>query len=160
MERLEILLKRAARRRRQELAQFLESVSLFLDAGFDLSYAWPEAFRSLGARLDPWLAGLLEVPHGETPSATLRRLARNYPEPSHRIWFLVLQELYESGAPLREAMRASAQALRAEHARDLEAHCRTLPTRANVILLLFFLPPTLALLFLPLLSEMTRAFSH
>ena len=91
-------------------------------------------------------------------TAFLARLAADYPDADHRIWFLALAELYETGAGLREAVEAVSKTLRGEHGRDLEAHCRELPTRVNILLLLFFFPAVAALLFVPLLAEIVGVF--
>ncbi len=158
MESLFLLLSRERRRQRQELGHFLDAVSLYLEAGFDLGYAWPEVHRVLAGQLSPQVRDTLAVARGGAISPVLARLGETYPDRQHRLWFQVLRELYERGAGLRDGVEAAARALREEQERDLEAHCLRLPTRANVVLLLFFLPPTLLLLFAPLIGEIGRAF--
>lgn len=153
MERLDVLLKKTARRRRQRLAHFFEVLSLYLEAGLDLAYAWPRAWEALEGNDD-----FLRMREGESVSAALERLAATYPEPGHALWFSVVGELYGRGAGLRDGVQAAARALRAEQNRALDAHCRKLPMRANVILMIFFLPPTLVLLFAPLLSALLKGF--
>ncbi len=158
MEGLLILLNREHRRRRHQLSHFFDALSLYLEAGFDMGYAWPEVYRALSPHLCPSLQRALPLSEGQSVSSLLEALGRDYPQVDHRLWFQVLRELYERGAGMREAVEAVARTLREEHERDLESHCQRLPTRANVVLLLFFLPPTLLLLFAPLLTEILRAF--
>jgi hypothetical protein len=146
---------------RHQLLQFLDALSLYLQAGYDLAYGWPETHRALEAELCPALAKELRAAggvDGEGILALLSRLALSYPEAGHRLWFSVLKELYASGAGLGDAVRAMANSLRQEHYRDLDAHCRNLPTKINVLVLLFFLPPALLLLFTPLILEILRSF--
>ena len=151
-------LVRGRRKRRRDLIQFMEALSVFLFCGFDLSFSWPETLKTFGAESDSDLAQWLTPgPAGITHD--LNRLGRTYPEVSHRLWFSVLSELYQSGAGISEAVVAIAQNLRREQERELDVHGRTLPTRINVILILCFLPPTLASLFIPLLLELQRNFS-
>ena len=164
MENLYLLLipkRKKARLWRHQLMQFLDALSLYLQAGYDLAYGWPETHRALKAELCPGLGKELEFSRGgeeEGILALLSRLAMHYPDPGHRLWFSVLKELYSSGAGLGEAVRAMASHLRHEHYRDLDAHCRNLPIKINVLVLLFFLPPSLLLLFTPLLLEILSAF--
>ena len=142
---------RAKRRRRNGLIAVLDAVALYLSAGYDLAYAWPGAVEACRADLP------IPGEHGMT--AVLTELARGYPEPEHRVWFTVLSDLYASGASLTAAVEAMADTLRKEQALDLETHCRILPTKANVVLLVFFLPPAFLLLFAPLILEILQAFS-
>jgi hypothetical protein len=160
MEGIHLFLVRRERRLRHDLIYFLEALSLHLQCGFELSYSWPETLAAVAMELEPRLQAALHG-DGEKPMGDkLRDLAANYPVPSHRMWFSVLAELYSSGAPLVEAVQAISQALRREQSRDLETHCRNLPTKANVCLLLFFLPPTLLLLFVPLVLELSGALAQ
>ncbi len=152
MEIKQLLLTRIRRRDRRELIFFLDSLSLFLLGGFELGYAWEETLQ-LGEG-----GAFLKRKDGESTAELLERMAENYPNPDHRLWFRVLGELYKSGAPLAEAIPAMANAIRQEGQRELDDHCRTLPMRLNVGLILFFLPPVLLLLFAPLLQEILGAF--
>jgi hypothetical protein len=136
---------------RRDLITFFDGLSLYLRAGYDLSYSWPEVLRQTeGGRwkIHRWLGG-----EGLPPrfGVRLEHLSAHYPVERHRVWFAVLKELYEQGAPLTDAVHAMAASLRAEQSRDWESFTRTLPTKANLVLLVCFLPPTLVLLFLPLL---------
>lgn len=153
---LDFLLSKPARRRRKELAHFFESLGLYLEAGLDIGYAWPQTLAALRDELGA-VASLLALPDGESITALLGRLGREYPQTEHALWFSVLAELYERGAGLREGVQAAARTLREEHQRALEAHCQRLPMRTNVLMLLFFLPPTLLLLFAPLLYELSSS---
>lgn len=164
MENFGFLLNRKvkkARLWRHQLLQFLDALSLYLQAGYDLAYGWTETHRALETELCSGLEKELRTGGGlagEGILALLSRLARSYPEPGHRLWFSVLKELYTSGAGLSDAVRAMANTLRQEHYRDLDAHCRNLPTKINVLVLLFFLPPALLLLFTPLILEILSSF--
>lgn len=143
MAHLPLRLKRRRRRDLSELLVRLDLLSLYLGAGFDLSYAWGEA---TGSAPGP-VAGELD------------RLARTYPNPVHRVWFASLRDLYGQGAPVQPLVAAFADYLRKERARDMEVFARELPTRANLLLLLFFLPAAFLLLFAPLLLQLGQAFS-
>lgn len=146
---------------RHQLLQFLDALSLYLQAGYDLAYGWAETHRALETELCPGLGTELRAGggiDGEGILALLSRLGLSYPEPGHRLWFSVIRELYSSGAGLSDAVRAMANTLRQEHYRDLDAHCRNLPTKINILVLLFFLPPALLLLFTPLILEILSSF--
>lgn len=148
-----LLLERRARRR--DLIRFLEALALFLQCGFDLSYSWPTAIGGAESVPEP-----LRDTAGEGMAAHLTRLSETYPDPEHRLWFSVLRQLYEQGAGLTDAVLAIGSTLREEQNRDWERHCRTLPTKINVLLILFFLPPTLVLLFVPLLAEVMKSLAE
>lgn len=158
MESVSFLLKNRSRRERKELIQFTDALSLHLQAGFDLAYSWPKTLEGLAhdlsaatrERLAPKEAGMSEL---------LGKLAQSYPAPRHRVWFAAICDLYSSGAALNQAVSAMADSLRKEQEIDLEAHCRILPTKINILLLLFFLPPAFLLLFAPLMLEILGAFA-
>jgi hypothetical protein len=141
---------RAKRRRRNGLVAVLDAVGLYLTAGYDLGYAWPGAVEAARSSLP--------VPADRGMAAVLAELAAGYPDLEHRVWFAVLSDLYTSGASLGAAVEAMSATLRKEQALDLEAHCRLLPTKDNVVLLIFFLPPAFLLLFSPLILEILAAF--
>jgi hypothetical protein len=144
---------------RHGLVQFFEALFLNLSSGYELSYAWKETLLALSKDLPQGLSKALSATEEDQSMALiLRHLSENYAVLTHRIWFQTLRELYESGAGLSEAVRGIALTLRKEHERDLENHIRNLPTKLNVCMILFFFPPTLALLFFPLLLEILRAF--
>lgn len=157
MANLEILLKRKERRWRRELILFVEALSLHLSAGLDLGFSWPETLASLACEISPELRAWLD-PEEESVGRLLNRLAGDYPFSEHRLWFAALRDLHGSGAALGQAVSAMAAFLRREQEAALETHARELPTKINVLLLLFFLPPTFLLLFLPLVWEILHAF--
>lgn len=152
----ECLLLTLARRRRQSLILFLHALGVMLEAGYDLAYAWPETYHQLREASGDRHA--LELRKGESLPVLLQRLADSYPDRSHRLWFALLGELYRSGTSLSPAITAIGQALEEEQERDWQAHTRSLPVKASLVLALFFLIPALALVFLPLLTELGRAF--
>lgn len=137
---------------RLELWRFLGAVSLLLECGYDLSFAWDEAFHRLRGDLSPELRRALG---GSRPLARRLRRAR-FPLASERAWLCVLAELHASGAPVRRTLSAWREALLRAHERELAAFSRTLPLRMNLILLLFFLPPALLALMAPLLFALFR----
>lgn len=157
MESLRLSL-RARRKLRHDLVHFLDAVALYLQAGYDLGYAWPEALAALGPALDETSRRALAPAGGEAVGSCLARLGGTYPDPAHRLWFGVVAELHAEGAPVLDAVRAASGALRREHELDLDAHCRTLPTKANLVLVAFYFPAAAALLILPLLLEILQAF--
>ena len=152
MENILILLSRRRERAfRRDLIAFFEALSLYLRAGYDLSFSWPEILDQTRGLAGEFVSCLRGKEGADGIGPLLSRLTESYPVESHRVWFAVLRELYEQGAPLTEAVQAIGASLREEQSRDWEAFARTLPTKANLILLVAFLPPTLILLFLPLL---------
>ncbi len=148
-----MLLLRERRRWRRDLIHFFEGVSLHIHSGYDLAYSWSEVLKGLSEVLNPTFTELLCLRDEEGITGLLGRLANGYPEPSHRMWFGMLKQLYGQGAPMGEAVLAAGKTLRGEQERDLEAHCRRLSGRLNLRILFFFLPPTFLLLFCPLLRE-------
>ncbi len=158
MERFRFLKTKEKREARHGLVQFFEALFMNLSSGFELSYAWRETLSILSKELPPFLSKELELVESESFSVLLDKLGSSYSSVEHRIWFQTISELYQSGAGLTEAVRGVALTLRKEHERDLENHIRALPTKLNVCMLLFFLPPTLAVLFFPLLLEILKAF--
>jgi hypothetical protein len=156
--------KRKERVSRQGLICFLESLALYLKAGFALSYSWEQSISSAqGGILSEVVKTLMpkvgEDSANESLGKALKRLNLEGDSAMCRVWFGVLAELYESGADLTPAVEAFSGVLRRELQRDLEAHCRTLPMKANIILLLFFFPPTIICLFVPLLVEILAQFN-
>ena len=155
--------KWSERRYRQGLIHFFEALSLHVKAGFALSYSWPETIASLEESICERLRGDLasktkEAELEDTVGEILKILSRSCWIASYQIWFGVVSELYESGAPLSQAVEAIATTLRREQERDLEAHCRSLPMKVNVTLMIFFLPPTFLFLFGPLVLEILSQF--
>ena len=149
---LPVFLKvRKRRRHRDQLIAFLESLCLFLWSGFDLSFAWAEAYKDVTELLDPELAGWLLPRPQETTSDRLQRCSRDFPYPGERVWFRALYQLYSQGAPLSEAFHSMAAQVREEKQRDQEAFLKALPLKVNLLLLLWLVPPLFACLFWPLI---------
>lgn len=154
---LKLPLQWKIRQWRQGLLHFFEAVTLYLEAGYDLAYAWPEALLAIGDELPPSLRHALEPAKEEGLSATLTRLNLTFDIIEQRLWFGVLAELYSRGASLVDGVQCLAGQLRREQERALEEHLRDLPSRASILLILFFLPPTFLLLFSPLLHQLLRS---
>jgi hypothetical protein len=151
------------RRNRQALIQFFDALSLYLRAGFALSYSWPETLQALGPVLPDLLRAelgshSLEAETTESVGDVLNRLKLNCRFAPHRLWFGVLAELYSSGTSLVQPVQAIAGTLRKEQHAELENHLRVLPVKVNVVLMVFFLPPTFLWLFGPLLMEILAQF--
>jgi hypothetical protein len=149
-----LLERRVERRRRSRLLSFTQGLSLYLQVGYDLHYSWQKMMEVRGLEMEDCLR--LDVSEGI--ATRLGILSEEYPAEEHRLWFSVLSDLYRAGGGLAPAVLAISTHLRREQERDLEAHCQTLPTRMNVVLILFFLPPTLLLLFYPLVAEILTLF--
>lgn len=159
MENFKFLLKAQNQRVvRAGLIRFLEGISLHVLCGYELNYSWKETLASLRGVLPVELVEFLEIRSSENLSQTLLRLGSGGAIPQYQIWFQVLSELYQSGGPLRDATQGLVMVLRKEQEREFETHVRNLPTKLNICLILFFLPPTFLLLFFPLLLEFLRAF--
>ena len=159
MEYLEVLLNTKRKRRvRHGLLQFFETVGLYLHAGYDLGYAWPESLEALKGAMPQGLREELSKKSGESMHETLVRLARGFNVREFRVWFSVIQELYESGAGLSACASSIAGTLRSDHLREWEEHLQKLPSKVNILVLLFFLPPTFLLLFYPLLLDILTSF--
>lgn len=159
MASLRILLKQKKERCfRHGVIVFFESLSMHLVAGLEMAYAWEQALSSLHATIPQELQQLLQKKGGEGMGEVFQRLSLQYPTVQHRLWFSVLNELYQSGAGMVEIVRSLAHTLRDEQSRDLETHLRNLPVKMNVVLILFFFPPTILLIFAPLLLELTHLF--
>lgn len=132
----------------RSLLRFLECVSLFILAGYDLSFAWHEATATLSPQIQT------PVGKGEGFGERLLDLSRHYPLVARRVWFRALHDLYTQGAPLSEALDGVTRALRLDQEVALEAFTRDLPLRVNVLLIVWLIPPTLWLLFWPLLGAL------
>lgn len=162
MERLKVLLKskmKHKRRVRHSLMQFFETTGLYLQAGYDLGYAWPESLKAIGEQMPPGLKEELALRPEEPINQVLTRLSNEFKIESLRIWFSVINELYQNGAGLSQCVASIASTLRSEHSRDLENHLQRLPSKTNILVILFFLPPTFLLLFYPLLLEIISSFA-
>lgn len=146
--------KKVERKQREELILFLDALSLFLLVGYDLSYSWNASFHVVGAMLSPSMKQQLgfDEENEQDASITSRLLALSdtFSICHYRFWFRTIRELYVTGASLSGPLAAISDALRKDRERDLEHHFRNLPSRLNIIMLVFFLPPTFLLLFIPL----------
>ncbi len=131
-----VLLKRRYRKKRQALRIELERMLLYLDVGYDLSYAW-ESVRQ------------------KPLSQDLNHLIEHPIHFSYLNWFIFLIDIYQTGAPVRPSLLALCEQLKRDEAIELEQHLETLPSRLNLVLLLFFLPATFLILFAPLLFALT-----
>jgi hypothetical protein len=131
------------------LLEIVESAELFLLCGFDFSYAWREARRSIEMDLFTPAPG---KPFGEF----LDSLAKHPELRFSSAWWSALCSLYETGGPIAETLGALSRHLREERARDIDRFVRLLPLRLHLRLLLFFVPSALFLLFLPMLSGLAQ----
>lgn len=120
-------------RRRARLAM-LRTVTARVEVGLDLAYAWPEA--------DP------------TGHFADRLRAEDKSDPIDALWLPVLAELYEAGAPMRDALSGWQTSLAEAQTADVERFCRERPERVSVVLLLFYLPAAFLILFPPLLASL------
>lgn len=133
---------------------FVHALALHLQAGFDLATSWRNSLSLLEPVLSRDELHRLSFPPDLGLSARLRKLASDWPNPNHRMWFALISDLSNSGASLVPAVNAFAQTLRQEAKLRQEAQARALPSRINILVLVFFLPPAMLLLFAPLLSEL------
>lgn len=155
MERLQILLKQRDHQVTRDLAFFIEALSLYSKVGYDLAYCWPLALNSMQSLMVPALHDQLKVQQGSL-AMTLEELVKMHPVERHRMWFSVIGQIYASGAGIGQVLEAFSSALRQELDREIDEHCRALPTKINVISLLVFFPAAAVLLFVPLLLEVLR----
>ena len=144
--------KQKLRRETRDWLLFLNGLILYQQAGVDLGHAWGEVVDQVGGEL--W-GGVerFKIEKGAGFGKGLKALAGTMAQPSHRLWLVSIADLYESGAGLVDGLSAFMNGLMAEERRDLENHCRVLPSKANIVLLLFFFPATMAIIFLPLLCQ-------
>lgn len=139
---------------RNELVRYLEWVLLYLSAGYELGFAWEQTRLQVPLELIPELLPFLESAEsqsGHSISKRLRWFSEHLPYDEMRMWFGAIEKLYQSGAGLSGPLRAAIRTLRNSEAQDLEQHLRALPGKVNVLMLIFFIPPTLVLMLLPLL---------
>lgn len=155
--------RRMQRVNRTGLIHFFDALSLYLQAGFALSYAWKEVLSSLEGALPTELRAALSFRMSESEgleaiTQVLFRLQNESAVVPHCVWFSVLADLHSSGGGLTRGVESISKFLRNEQQRDLESHCRSLPTKVNIALLLFFLPPTFLWVFAPLVFEISKQF--
>lgn len=147
---------RAVRAVRRELIHFADSLALFLACGFDLSHGWKETLKASEVKDLLHLKPHLILDDAGSFSQHLTHLATQFPYPDFRQWFAILEQSYRTGSPVIPIVKAFTDSMRREQAREFEEHCRNLPTRTNILLLLFFLPPALLLVFAPLVLGFGR----
>jgi hypothetical protein len=137
---------------KKELLLFFDILALYVSVGYDLSYAWNEAIKS---------SELFQRPDShQSMNTVLQNLESSFGLKSYRYTFGVLRHLYHRGASLTPAVQAFSRTLRRDLERDFEAHLRTAPTRANLCLLFFFLPPALVWILFPFLEHLRQVLSQ
>lgn len=138
------------------MLMFVQALALHLQAGFDLVTSWRQSLELLDGLLTKEERLALFLGAEESLSSRLRALGEG--KDAHlAVWFGLLAELHSTGASLVPAVTAFAQALRGRERLQAEACARELPGRINLLVLLFFLPPALVLLFAPLLTELVAS---
>lgn len=142
---------------RRELILFLDLLELYISVGYDLAFAWQETLNHLkgSAHLNLNQTGTKSW-EGQGLLHHLKYLEQEFPIVRYRFAFTGLVQLYSRGGALTPFIQSFSRFLRQELERDLSAYIRDCPTRANVLMILFFLPPALALLLFPLI----QAFQH
>ena len=146
------------RRVRRELIQFLEALWLYVQGGYELAFGWSKVLESGAAEVSETLRHELTQKE-EVASFTdlLGVLGSRFSLKEYRIWFQVLRELYTGGAGLSQFLEAMINSLREAERLEIELHCRRLPSRISIATLLFFLPPAMMLLFVPLTLELIHS---
>jgi hypothetical protein len=140
---------------RRHLLHFFELLGVYLQVGYELSYAWNQVLIVTGRAGEIFVLEELQFDSDTQPfSSFLEKLSQNFSQRSYRVFFEVLGQLYTEGAPLVPAMQSLSQFLRRELERDLEQHLRQAPSQANILLLLFFLPAAFLLLFFPFILHL------
>lgn len=76
--------------------------------------------------------------------------------PDIRAWLGVLQELWQSGAPVRETLAAFAGYLETGLTLELERHLEGIPQKAQILLLVFFAPGAFFILLFPWISALSQ----
>ena len=157
MDAKPVLLSPLRRRRwRRDLITFFDALAVCVSAGYDLAYAWPQTLDSLGEELGRDFLQYLIAPPEKAFSVFLKNLSEHYPDVEHRLWLGVVGELYQRGSAMAGVLTTLAGALKQEQERDWQAHLKALPLKISLVLALFFLPATLALVFYPLVTRFTQ----
>jgi hypothetical protein len=133
---------------KKQLLLFFDVLALYVSVGYDLFYAWNEAVDSSELFVRP-------EAH-QSMNTVLEELENSFPLKNYRFTFGVLRQLYSRGATLTPAIHAFSKTLRRDLEREFEAHLRTAPLRANLCLLLFFLPPALGFIAFPFLQHLRQ----
>ncbi len=142
---------------RQCLIQFLQILLLYLQAGYELKLAWLRALSELSDKKRKSLFSL-QLPEFGTLYEHLDFLAQRQGH-DEKHWWRVLYELYGKGAPLVPALKNFVDTLVVQDQADWIRRERQLPLKMNVILIVFFLPPTLLLFIVPLVLALRQAAS-
>lgn len=124
---------------KKDLLFFLELTKLYLSVGFDLSTAWELSQPSN------------QNEGNQTVFEELFRMEMSCCFKKYRIFFGILRQLYQQGGALIPALDTFCRIIRKDLEKDLEAQLRRLPTEANLLLIVFFIPPALFLLLMPFL---------
>lgn len=138
----QFLTRKKERQLKKELLFFLEVTNLYLSLGYDLSYAWNLALK----KKQPGAV--------QTVSEELLEKETQFSLKKYRVFFGVLRQLYQRGAALIPVIDTFSRVVRKDLEKDLEAHLRKVPVEANVLLLVFFIPPALLILILPFLFSL------
>jgi pilus assembly protein TadC len=146
------------RARRRSLRFFLQSLSILMEAGLELSYAWNRASSELGSGLGAGLQNELAEASKGSLSHGLEALERTYPDPRYRFWFGLIGELYRSGGSVLKTVEAFADALERDEDLEWSHHLQSVPLRITFVLAFFFLVPALALVLIPLLNQASQGF--
>lgn len=121
------------RTRRRARLETLRRVAARVEVGFDLACAWP---KSRDDAVTPFADRLRREPAVD---------------PVDALWLPVVAELYEAGAPVRDALAGWQAALADAEAADIERFCRERPEKVSLVLLVFYLPAAFLVLFPPML---------
>lgn len=147
-----------ARAQRRNLRFFLHTLSILMEGGLEVSYAWKRACSELGSKATGHcfqeLAEATEVGF----SQGLERLEKAYSDPQYRFWFGLMGELYREGGSVVKTVEAFAEALEREEDAEWNHHLQSVPLRITFVLAFFFLIPALALVLVPLVTEASKGF--
>lgn len=138
-----------------ELLIFFEGLSLYLEAGYDLSTSWSE-LRSMNWSTEFY--PLIQMSGEVGVVEQLKYLAEKNIFPDATPWFLTMQEQYLEGASMLKISLAMNLSLRRDRELRLKQFMSQLPTRINILLIIFFLPGLFLMLLWPLVTEITRFF--
>ena len=138
---------------KRDLIQFLRTFLVQIKIGNSPSNSWSYALTLVPANSNAhkWLQQ-----HETSFKDHLEHLSQKFPLVSHRLWFGILRELYLAGSPLTPFLTAMAKQLQTELEQEFESHKQKITLKTNTVLLIFFLPPVLLLIFAPILLELAN----
>lgn len=139
---IKFLTRKQERKIKKDLLFILEMTKLYLSLGYDLSYAWNIALQKKHEN------------RFQLVTEDLGNQEKGFPLKKYRVFFGVLKQLYLRGGALIPAIDTFSRVVRKDLEKDLEVHLRKVPVEANVLLLVFFVPPALLLLILPFLFSL------